>query len=165
VKGDAEFDRVVRAHGAALSRVVRGYVRDDAEHEDLMQDVLVAIWRALPRFRGEASERTFVFRIAHNRACTHVSKRRDDEPIAAGESIPDPRPGPDEEMDSAHMRRRLLTAVRTLPDAQRQAVLLRLEGFSLGEIAALQDVTENNVSVRLTRARERLGELLKGDGP
>jgi RNA polymerase sigma-70 factor (ECF subfamily) len=166
VTGDATFDRIVRTHGESLSRVAWGYARNDADHDDLMQEILVAIWRALPRFRGESSERTFVFRIAHNRGCTHSSerKRRGDEPESIPESVADQRPGPDEETDRALMRSRLVSAVRTLPELPRQAVLLRLEGFSIAEIAALQDTSENNVSVRLTRARDRLSELLGGGG-
>jgi RNA polymerase sigma factor (sigma-70 family) len=158
--GDASFDRIVRTHGESLSRVAWGYVANAMDHDDLMQDILVAVWRALPRFRAESSERTFVFRIAHNRGCTFLAGRRDHEALTADASIPDPRPGADEEMDSARTRARLLAAVRTLGEAQRQAVLLRLEGFAVGEIAALQGVSENNVSVRLSRARERLRELL-----
>jgi RNA polymerase sigma factor (sigma-70 family) len=159
---DPTFDRIVRTHGEALSRLAWGYVEGAADHDDLMQDILVAVWRALPRFRAESSERTFVFRIAHNRGSTFLTRRRDDEPLTQESSIPDPRPGPDEEMDRARSRARLVAAVRTLPEAQRQAVMLRLEGFSVPEIAALQDVSENNVSVRLTRARDRLRELLGG---
>jgi RNA polymerase sigma-70 factor, ECF subfamily len=157
------FEQIVRAHGDALSRLAWGYAADAADHDDVLQDILVAIWRALPRFRGESSERTFIFRIAHNRGSTFVSRRRAHEPLAPDQSIADPRPGPDEELDRARRYARLTAAVRTLPAAQRQAVILRLEGFSLQEIAALQDVTENNVSVRLTRARDRLRELLGGD--
>lgn len=127
-----------------------------------MQDILVAIWRALPRFRGAASERTFVLRIAHNRGCTFLARRRDYEPLTADAPIPDPRPGPDEALDEARRRESLARAVRTLPEALRQAVLLRLEGFSLSEIAALQATSEANVSVRLTRGRDRLRELLGG---
>jgi RNA polymerase sigma factor (sigma-70 family) len=66
-------------------------------------------------------------------------------------------------MDRARMRERLVSAVRVLPELQRQAVLLRLEGFSVGEIASLQVTSENNVSVRLSRARERLAQLLGGE--
>jgi RNA polymerase sigma-70 factor (ECF subfamily) len=159
---DVEFDRIVRTYGEALSRVARGYVADAADHDDLMQDILVAIWRALPRFRGDSSERTFVFRIAHNRACTFLARRRDLEPLAADAPVADPRPGADETLDEARRREVLARAVRTLPEAQRQAVLLRLEGFSLSEIAALQATSEANVSVRLTRGRDRLRELLGG---
>ena len=156
------FDRIVRTYGEALSRVAWGYVDGAADHDDLLQDILVAIWQALPRFRGDASERTFVFRIAQNRGCTFVTRRRHHEPLNDNAPIPDPRPGPDEALDAARRRERLARAVRTLPEAQRQAVLLRLEGFSLGEIAALQATSEANVSVRLTRGRDRLRELLGG---
>src|SRR6476646_10719498 len=159
---DVAFDRIVRTYGEVLSRVVWGYVDGAADHDDLTQDILVAIWQALPRFRGDASERTFVFRIAHNRGCTFVTRRRHHEPLNDNAPIADPRPGPDEALDDAHRREWLARAVRTLPEAQRQAVLLRLEGFSLGEIAALQATSEANVSVRLTRGRDRLRELLGG---
>jgi RNA polymerase sigma-70 factor, ECF subfamily len=156
------FDRIVRTHGEALSRVAWGYVESAADHDDLLQDILVAIWQALPRFRGDASERTFVFRIAHNRGCTFAARRRLHEPLTDDAPIADPRPGPDEVLDDARRREQLARAVRTLPDVQRQAVLLRLEGFSLAEIAALQGTSEANVSVRLTRGRDRLRELLGG---
>jgi RNA polymerase sigma-70 factor (ECF subfamily) len=159
---DAAFDRIVRTHGEALSRFAWGYVDNAADHDDLMQNVLIAIWQALPRFRGAASERTFVFRIAHNRGCSFVGRRRDHDPLPVDAPIADPRPSPDEALDEARRREQLARAVRTLPDAQRQAVLLRLEGFSLNEIAALQGTSEANVSVRLTRGRDRLRELLGG---
>ena len=156
------FDRIVRTYGEALSRVAWGYVDGAADHDDLLQDILVAIWQALPRFRGDASERAFVFRIAHNRGCTFAARRHHHEPLNDDAPIADPRPGPDEALDDARRRERLARAVRTLPDVQRQAVLLRLEGFSLSEIAALQATSEANVSVRLTRGRDRLRELLGG---
>jgi RNA polymerase sigma factor (sigma-70 family) len=158
------FDRIVRMYGEALSRFAWGYVDGAADHDDLMQDILVAIWQALPRFRRDSSERTFVFRIAHNRGCSFVTRRRHDEPLTDTTPIADPHPGPDETLDEAGRRERLARAVRMLPEAQRQAVLLRLEGFSLGEIAALQATSEANVSVRLTRGRDRLRELLGGSG-
>jgi RNA polymerase sigma factor (sigma-70 family) len=157
------FEQIVRTHGDGLSRVAWGYVDNAADHDDLLQDILVAIWQALPRFRAESSERTFVFRVAHNRGCTFLARRRRHEPLAPDAPIADPRPGPDANLDDAQRRERLVAAVRTLPDTQRQAVLLRLEGFSLAEIAAAQATSEANVSVRLTRARDRLLELLGGE--
>jgi len=154
------FEDLVRAHGAALSRLAWGYADNRADHDDLLQDILVAIWRALPRFRGEASERTFLFRIARNRAVTFLSRRRVHEPLEPDAPIPDPRPGPDEVLDHAAEQARLAAAVRTLPPSLRETVLLRLEGCAIDEIAALLDVSENNVSVRLARARDRLQQLL-----
>jgi DNA-directed RNA polymerase specialized sigma24 family protein len=69
------FDSIVAQYGAALGRLAAVYGGDDGR-DDLLQEILIGIWQALPRFRGEASERTFVFRIAHNRGITHRATRR-----------------------------------------------------------------------------------------
>ena len=63
----AQLERLLAAHGAGLHRVARAYAKNPAEAADLAQEIAVAVWRALPGFRGQCSERTFVFRIAHNR--------------------------------------------------------------------------------------------------
>lgn len=51
------FERVVREYGAALARLAAAYAPDRANRDDLSQEILLAIWRALPRFRGESSTR------------------------------------------------------------------------------------------------------------
>lgn len=72
---DRELERVLAAHAAALSRVAASYESRPALREELLQDIVFAIWRALPSFRGESSERTFVLRIATNRALSHLAAR------------------------------------------------------------------------------------------
>ena len=159
VTNDQRFEMIVREHGAALSRLAWGYASTRADHEDLLQDILVAIWEALPLFRGEASERTFVFRVAHNRAFTSATRRRAAEPLLE-DALADPAPLPDAQADARQRHELLMRAIRTLPGLQREAVMLRLEGWSAQEIAELQGTNENNVNVRLARARARLRELL-----
>ena len=73
---EEQFDRILAAHGPAISRLAYGYEMVASVREELVQEIGLAIWQALPHFRGECSERTFVFRIAHNRGLTHVGKRR-----------------------------------------------------------------------------------------
>ena len=154
------FDRLLRDHGAALTRLAVAYTSDTADRDDLLQEILVAIWTALPRFRGECSERTFLYRIGHNRALTFVARRRRQEPLDQAFPIADPRPNPLDETESAERQERLLAAVRQLPELQRQAIVLSLEGLSHKEIADVVGTTENNVAVRLTRARAALRELI-----
>lgn len=156
------FGRIVRTYGDALSRLAWGYVDHASDHDDLMQDILVALWRSLPSFRGEASERTFVFRVAHNRGLTFASRRRRVEPLP--DHVADPRPGPDAELDRSQRHDRLMAGIRQLPETWRQTVMLYLEGFTVAEIAAAQGTSENHVAVRLTRARQRLRVLLGEEG-
>jgi len=154
---------VIRAHGDALERVVWGYVDNAPDREDLMQEILVALWRALPRFRGESSLRTFVLQVAHNRSITFATRRRRFADLPEEGLLPDPTPLVEERLIEQQHRDRLFAAIRRLPEAQRQAVMLHLEGLSQREIAALQETSEGNVGVRLTRARKALRALLVGE--
>ena len=158
---ERRFKALLTVHGSSLSRLAGSYVRGHSDRDDLLQEILVAIWRALPRFRGECSDRTFVFRIAHNRAITYITGRR--LPLADDESeieIEDARPNPEQALSTEQQGRRLMNAVQSLPVNQRQVVTLMLEGFSYAEIADVLGITETNVGARLTRARQTLRHLL-----
>jgi len=160
---DAErdsFETIVQRYGAALDRVAAGYADNDADRADLLQEIFVALWRALPRFRGEATERTFVFRVAQNRAISFRARRIRRSHVAVSEQLVDPRPSPDSRAEARSEREQLRRAIVALPDSWRDVVVLHLEGFAIGEIAALHGCSENSVSVRLSRARTRLRELL-----
>jgi RNA polymerase sigma-70 factor, ECF subfamily len=144
-------------HGGALSRLATSYVNASADRDDLLQDIVVAIWRALPRFRGECSERTFIFRIAHNRAIAYITRRQlpiDD--TDEGLEVEDRRPNPEQTLSAEQDGRRLLEAIQRLPVNHRQVVTLMLEGLSYSEIADVLGISETNVGARLTRARQML---------
>ena len=154
------FERVVREYGPALARLAAAYAPDRADRDDLSQEILLAIWRALPRFRGESSERTFVFRVAHNRGITYRSRRRRHPPLPEEEEVPDAGPDPAALLERSRRHERLVAAVGRLPEPQRLAVLLHLEGLTNREIASVQGTTDDNVAVRLARARKALRLLL-----
>ena len=159
VSSDERFERVVREHGAALRRLASAWERDRTAQEDLLQEILVALWRALPRFRGEASERTFVFRVALNRAMTHRFRRAPPAvPLDDAAQVADSRQSPEAEAATAQQRERLVGALLSPP--LREAVTLGLEGFSGAEIAEVLGITENSAMVRLSRARRALREAM-----
>jgi RNA polymerase sigma factor (sigma-70 family) len=159
---EREFNALLAQHGASLARLAASYVRDPAEREDLVQDIAFAIWQALPRFRGECSERTFLFRIAHNRGISHIARRR---PLIADVDddwdVHDVRPDPAAAFLQQQQGEHLLDAIRRLPVSYRQIVTLTLEGLSYADIADVVGISESNVGARLTRARHLLRRLLQ----
>lgn len=146
-----------------IARFAAGFERDRHARDDLAQEIMLAVWQALPGFRGEASLKTYILGIAHRRCASHVMKAvaRPQHEELSDEWI-DPRAGPETVARTGQQRRRLLSAVRELPFGQRQLVLLALEGVSLDEMAAMLGISKNHVSVRLSRAKAalngRLGE-------
>jgi RNA polymerase sigma factor (sigma-70 family) len=160
----ARFDRVISVHGAALRRLAATYTRTATDRDDLFQEIALALWKALPRFRGECSERTFVFRVAHNRGIAHVTRSRnpgaDPDEVAA---LVDQSPNPETALVRGQQGERLLAAIQQLPLGQRQVVALILEELSYAEIADVLGISEANVGTRLTRARQALKVLLEGE--
>lgn len=158
------YQRLVRDNGGALRRVAATYEADPSRQEDLLQEILLALWRALPSFRGESSERTFLFRIAHNRGLSHLlrSKRTplvELEALEEGEQedlLTDTRQDPERNAVEKQDRARLLEAIRALPLLPRQILTLCLEGLSHREIGDVLGLTENHVAVQLHRARHKV---------
>ena len=158
---ESRLNRLLKEYGDALARICAAYERNAAERDDLWQDMAFALWRALPSFRGDCSEKSFVYRVARNRALTHrFRKRLPTAPIHEVDDIPDAALGVDAAAERASERERLLASIQRLPESLRGVVVLRLEGLDDREIAEVLGVTPNNVAVRLTRAREALRRLM-----
>jgi RNA polymerase sigma-70 factor (ECF subfamily) len=159
---DRGFERVLAEFGPALRRLAGSYEPNHARRDDLVQEIAIALWRALPRFRGDSSLKTFVFRIAHNRALTHVWRRgrvRTTE-VSEAEHLTDPAESPEGRLARGQRRERLDAAIRALPVVHRQVLTLALEDLSNAEIASVLGMRENAVAVRLTRARQALRQAL-----
>jgi len=150
------FDELIREHGPALWRAIASYAPRGAERDDLAQDVMVAVWLALPRFRGDCSLQSFVLRIAHNRGLSHAWRRARMRTEPEPPDIPDPRPAADEQFVVNERAERFHRHLRTLPLGQREVLALALEGLPHAEIAAIAGITIENVAVRLGRARAAL---------
>lgn len=158
-----EFGAVLREHAGMLSRIAASYEVDPGLRDDLLQDIALALWRALPTWREEAPLKAFVARVAHNRGATHVLGQMRRAPTAElSEQLAEARPGPDTHTELEQNRLRLQHAVHALPLALRQAVTLALEGFSHAEIADTLGITANSVGVRLNRAKNALKDVLGG---
>ena len=159
---DVELENVLREFGPMLVRIAASYESDPAWREDLVQEISIALWKALPSFRGEAGLRTYIARIAHNRAVDHILRRkRVRERISLDpEQVGAIAPGTHEHL---HQQMDLSAAVRRIPLAYRQPLTLMLEGFRQSEIAEALGLEENTVAQRLSRGRSKLKQQLESE--
>jgi len=125
---DRAFAALIGEHGPTIWRVIRSYEPNQHEREDLYQEIWLAIWKALPSFRGDAQLRTYLLRIAHNRGLSHRGRTRPRlAALEEADAVVDPR-GDTEQ--AGERQRELRAALDRLPAIHREAVVLRLEGLS-----------------------------------
>jgi len=153
----ADLQRLLREFAPMCQRLAASHEADADRARDLAQDILVAVWRAWPAFRGQCSERTYVARISQYRIATHISRAVREPALAPlTEDLVAFGPGPEDSAIRTDERARLTALVRALPIALREVAVLLLEGFSAAEIADTLGITTNAVAIRGTRAREAL---------
>lgn len=154
-------EQVLADYGPALARIAGSYERDRALRDELVQEIAVAVWRSLPNLQDAAKVRPFVFRIAHNRAVSHVA-RQVARPRQAelSEALPDGGADPEARLVEQEQSRRLVEAVRSLALPYRQVITLLLEDLSYDEIGEALGLTASNVGVRINRAKAQLKAML-----
>jgi RNA polymerase sigma-70 factor (ECF subfamily) len=157
------IEQVIAAYGPALVRIAASYERERALRDDLVQEITVSIWRALPSLQDPAKLKPFVFRIAHNRAVSHVARQAARPGQAElSEALQDGEADPEARLVGKERSERLIEAVRRLPLAYRQVVTLALEDLSYDDIAEALGLSVSNVGVRLNRAKAQLKAMLDG---
>ena len=155
-----DIDAVLTTYAPLLGRVAASYESDPRRREDLIQDISLAVWRALARFKHESSLKTYVAKIAHNRCVDHVLKeKRHKEKLHSDY----------EDMDEMPMNNGLnqdttldvTQAIQRLGITYKQVITMQLEGFSQQEIASVLGINEAAVAKRASRARLLLEQWLK----
>ena len=158
------FVRLLEQYEPALRRLASGYAAQETDREDLFQDIAVGVWKAIPKFRGDASERTWLYRIAHNIAISSsalLRKRgRKEEPMPEGMDYRSSIDG-EQEILRSEKRALLVRAIRSLPAIDRQIVLLHLEGLNYAQIEEISGISQSAIGSRLSRLRDSLREQIQ----
>jgi RNA polymerase sigma-70 factor (ECF subfamily) len=161
------FDTLVERHRDVVFRVTARIVGSDGEAEDVTQDAFLRAFHRLERYRGDAPFRSWLLRIAHNTAVTHVTQagRRATQSLGAVEenvAAAVAQGTPAEQLERRERLTRLDTKVKGLSPGHRAVLVLRdIEGLSYEEIARVTDSPVGTVKARLHRAREEFIDVLR----
>ncbi len=159
-----DFDATARAQASAILAFLVRYVGDRDVAEDLLQETLIRMQRALPSFEGRSSVRTWSFAIASRVAADylrHPDRRACIVELDEAVELPAPGPGSDERLVAEDMNDCIRRTIDTLPDSYRSALILHdLESLSIDQVAEVCACTAATAKIRVHRARRRLRETL-----
>ena len=161
------FKRWLKEHGGAVLKVARAYTLTTEDCQDLVQEILLQVWRSLPQFQGRASASTWLYRVALNTALDWHRKehrrRVRQQSILEVEDLS--VAGSDGAQQAARREsiERLYVAIRQLPKTDAALVLLYLDDLTYRQMAEVLGISESNVGVKLNRAKNALSELMNED--
>ena len=160
-----DFSHVLQEHAALLGRVAATYEANFHKRQELLQEITLAVWQALDKFKGDSSIKTYVLRVAHNKAITHVAyhakQPRNDSYCEMESPEPSHRPSAVEQIDQQQKIQLMLGQIRQMPIQTRQVVTMSMEGLSYDEIADACGISSSNAGVVLNRARKVLMESMQ----
>ncbi len=157
-----DFSQILQQHAALLGRVAATYEANFHLRQELLQEISLAVWQALEKFKGESSVKTYVLRVAHNKAITHVAyhakQPRNDTYCEVETPQPNQQTSTDEQIAQQQQIQTMLNEIRKMPIQTRQVVTMSMEGLSYSEIADACGISSTNAGVILNRARKTLME-------
>ena len=143
-----------------VHKVCRLYTNDSDSHNDLFQEITIQLWKAYPKFRGEAKFSTWMYRVALNPAITLYRKSKtsiatqDVEPLAY-------KIKSEEYNDEEEQQLTLLySAIKELNDIEKALVFLYLEDKDYREISETLGISEVNARVKMNRVKTKLKTIL-----
>ena len=163
---DDRYREAAAAYGAALERLARAYEADPDHRRDLLQEIHLALWRSFAGWDARCSLRTWVYRVAHNAATSHVMRQRRANSyllvsLEELDQVPDPS-APDATRQQA--LNHLLALIQQLKPLDRQVILSYLEGMDAAAIGEITGLAPGNVATKIHRIKNILSRAFHQGG-
>jgi RNA polymerase sigma-70 factor (ECF subfamily) len=165
-KNDELYKEANAPCGAALQRLARGYEADPEKRRDLLQEIHIELWRSLRLFDGRCGLQTWVYRVAHNVAASHIVRSRRASDRLVDLDALETEPGFVDGEVQANQRyslSRLLDRTHRLKPLDRQIILLYLEGEQASSISEITGLSAANVATKIHRIKKLLNRQ-SGEG-
>ncbi|MBZ5619382.1 MAG: sigma-70 family RNA polymerase sigma factor [Acidobacteriia bacterium] len=164
---DDLFRDAVTQFGSSLERLTRAYEANPEKRRDLSQDIHFQLWRSFQRYDGRCSLRTWIYRIAHHVAASHVIRERRIFSTLVSleelEMLPDKAEG----SSAADLRlnlERLSALIQRLKPLDRQVIVSYLEDMDAASIGEITGLSPANVAMRIHRIKNVLAKRFHAGG-
>lgn len=161
---DELYQSAAIEYGPALERLARAYEADAEKRRDLLQEIHFQLWRSYAGFDGRCSARTWVYRIAHHAAASHVMRERRTFTALVSleelEKLPDKAQPADRQLNLE----RLAKLIQQLKPLDRQVIVSYLEDMDAASIADITGLSPANVAMRIHRIKNVLARRFHEGG-
>jgi RNA polymerase sigma-70 factor (ECF subfamily) len=162
------YEEAVRTHGTALDRLARAYEADPDARRDLLQEIHLQLWRSLESFDSRCSLRTWIYRVAHNVASSHIFDSRRSKTMQLisidDVEVAENRKDAADIADRGIALERLMALIHGLKPLDRQLVLLFLEGEDAAGIARVTGISPGNAATKIHRIKNVLIRRFQAGG-
>lgn len=157
-EAEKQFEQLINEHELLIYKICRMYTYTEADRQDLFQDIVIQLWNAFPKFKGEAKFSTWLYRVAINTAITGLRRKKDFirsyDHAALPANISDDK--------STHIEERLqemYTAIEQLNEIEKAIVMLYLEDKTYEEMEDILGINQGNLRVKMNRVKDKLRNL------
>jgi len=166
LKKEEQFNQIIAENGERIKRICSYYNANGDDQKDMVQEVLVNIWKSLDKFRGDSSLSTWIYRIAVNTSLSYTGKAyKHMKMMVPTDTLYLSSFLDEESIEAKHLEEEqfelLQNMLNTLPVIDKMLMSLMLEGLSMKDIAHVIGITESNVKVKIHRIKDQLKTKLK----
>lgn len=155
-----KFVTDLEQHQNIIHKVCRLYTNNQDAHNDLFQEITIQLWRAYPKFRGDAKFSTWMYRVALNTAITLYRKSKRSVKTQDFDSVLYKIEATEYDDSEEEQLRQMYKAIRQLSDIEKALIFLYLEDKNYKEIAETMGITEVNARVKMNRVKTKLKKIL-----
>jgi RNA polymerase sigma-70 factor (ECF subfamily) len=160
-EAEKQFEKYIAEHEGLIYKVCRVYAYAEADRQDLFQEIIVQLWKAFPKFKGQSKFSTWLYRVALNTAITGLRKQKNFidtyEPAALAQRAEDNTNTEEEQWQ------RLYEAIEQLNEVEKAIVMLYMEDKTYGEMEDILGISQGNLRVKMNRIKDKLRQLTKSN--
>ncbi|MBB4119132.1 RNA polymerase sigma-70 factor (ECF subfamily) [Mesonia hippocampi] len=154
------FVSLLEKHQNIIHKICRLYTNSQDEHNDLFQEITIQLWRAYPKFRGEAKFSTWMYRVSLNTAITLFKKAKRQIETQSFDKVEFKIKFEAYDDTVEQQLSQMYKALHTLNDIDKALVFLYLEDKNYTEISETLGISEVNARVKMNRIKKKLREIL-----
>ncbi len=157
-EAEKQFEQLINEHELLIYKVCRMYTYTEADRQDLFQDIVIQLWNAFPKFKGEAKFSTWLYRVAINTAITGLRRKKDFIQSYEHAALP-ANTSDDNSLHTEECLQKMYTAIEQLNEIEKAIVMLYLEDKTYEEMEEILGINQGNLRVKMNRIKDKLRNL------